>query len=263
MTPHDHAAPISLLAPDEPPAVTIERANGASAFVLLVDHAGNRLPRALGSLGLTDADLLRHIAWDIGALATARIMSSLLDAPMVAQTYSRLAIDCNRDPSWESAMPEISEHTTIPGNIGVTAQQRAARRDAIFLPYHTAIRALIDARNTRPTVLVAVHSFTPEYKSFRRPWHCGVLYNHNPALALPLLELLRAEPGLEVGDNEPYSITDDSDYTIPEHGERRGLPHIELEIRQDLIEHNAGQRAWAERIARLLPIACTKAGIAH
>ena len=262
MTPPVAADTAPLLAPDEPPAVTMDRADGASAFVLLVDHAGNRLPRALGSLGLTATDLCRHIAWDIGALGTARMMSALLDAPMLAQTYSRLAIDCNRDPSWASAMPEISEHTTIPGNIGVTDAQRAIRRDAIFAPYHNAIRALLDARAARPTILVAVHSFTPEFKSFRRPWHCGVLYNHDTTLAHPMLDLLRAEPGLVVGDNEPYRITDDSDYTIPEHGERRFLPHIELEIRQDLIEHDAGQREWAGRIARLLPLACARARIA-
>jgi predicted N-formylglutamate amidohydrolase len=152
-------------------------------------------------------------------------------------------------------MPEISEHTPIPGNVGLTAEQQAARTAAIFTPYHNRIADLLDARSQRRTVLVAMHSFTPTFKGESRLMHVGMLYNKDPRLAVILLDLLRQEGDLVIGDNAPYAITDDSDYSIPTHGERRGLPHIEVEIRQDLIAEPAGQQAWAERFARLLTAA--------
>jgi predicted N-formylglutamate amidohydrolase len=246
-----------LLDPDEPGPVTLENEGGRSAFFLTGDHAGRVVPRRLGSLGLPEHELVRHIAWDIGIGAVGRRLSRLLDAALVLQTYSRLVIDCNRAPEVPSSIPEISENTEIPGNRGLTEADRAARFDAIFRPYHNRLAAALDRRAAegRATVLVALHSFTPVFKGVTRPWHAAILYNRDPRLARPLFELLSAETGLVIGDNEPYRVTDLTDYTVPMHGERRGLPHVEIEIRQDLISDPAGQTAWAERLALVLPAA--------
>ncbi len=247
----------ALLDPDEPSPITLENEAGSSAFFLTCDHAGRAIPRRLGNLGLPENELGRHIAWDIGVGAVGRQLSRLLDAAVVLQTYSRLVIDCNRDPAVPSSIPEISETTEIAGNCGLSEAERAARRDAIFRPYHDAVTAALDRRAAagRATALVALHSFTPVFKGIARPWHAAVLYNRDPRLAQALFKLLSAEQGLVVGDNEPYRVTDVTDYTVPVHGERRGLPHVEIEIRQDLITEPPGQREWAERLARLLPAA--------
>ena len=244
-----------LIAPDEPDPVVVRRASGRSPFFLTCDHAGRRIPRALGDMGMPAAEFERHIAWDIGAAAVSRLMSEALDAPLVEQVYSRLVIDCNRDPSVESAMPEVSELTTIPANVCLSQAARTARIEEIFEPYHAVIARLLEKRTQdgRETILVAMHSFTPVFKGFVRPWHVGVLYNRNPDAARILFDLFEKEGDLVVGDNQPYHISDDTDYGIPVHGERRGIPHVELEIRQDLIADERGQAAWAERLCRLLP----------
>ena len=246
-----------LLAPDEPNAAVLANETGSSVFFLTCDHAGRAFPRRLGTLGLAEHETLRHIAWDIGIGAVGQQLSQLLDATVIRQTYSRLVIDCNRDPNVPSSIPEISETTEIPGNIGLGDVERAGRVDAIFRPYHNAVAAALDRRAAagRASALVALHSFTPVFKGVARPWHAAVLYNRDPRLAHPLFKLLSAEDGLLVGDNEPYRVTDLTDYTVPVHGERRGLPHVEIEIRQDLITEPAGQTIWAERLARLLPAA--------
>jgi predicted N-formylglutamate amidohydrolase len=246
-----------LFEPDEPGPVTLENEGGRSVFFLTCDHAGRAIPRRLGNLGLPEGELVRHIAWDIGIGSVGRRLSHLLDSPVILQSYSRLVIDCNRDPKVPSSIPEISETTGIPGNRGLTEAKRAARLEAIFRPYHDAIAAALDNRAaaSRASVLVALHSFTPMFKGIWRPWHVAVLFNRDSRLAHPLAELLRAEGELTVGENEPYRVTDLTDYTVPVHGERRGLPHVEIEIRQDLITEPAGQREWAERLARLLPAA--------
>jgi predicted N-formylglutamate amidohydrolase len=246
-----------LLEPDEPNPVTLENESGDSVFFLTCEHAGRAFPRRLGRLGLPEAETLRHIAWDIGIGAVGRELSLLLNAAVILQTYSRLVIDCNRDPKVPSSIPEISEATEIPGNRSLDEAERAARVDAIFRPYHNAIAAALDRRAAadRASVLVALHSFTPVFKGVSRPWHVAVLFNRDPRLAHALAELLRADGSLMVGENEPYRVSDLTDYTVPVHGERRGLPHVEIEIRQDLITDPSGQREWAERLARLLPAA--------
>jgi predicted N-formylglutamate amidohydrolase len=246
-----------LLQSGEPSPVTVENAAGSSVFFLTCDHAGRAFPRRLGRLGLSEQEALRHIAWDIGIGGVGRRLSQLLDATVILQTYSRLVIDCNRDPKAPSSIPEISETTEIPGNRGLGDAERAARIETIFRPYHSAIAAALDERTAqgRHSVLVALHSFTPLFKGIPRPWQVAVLFNRDPRLAHSLAELLRAEGDLCVGENEPYAVSDLTDYTVPVHGERRGLPHVEIEIRQDLIAEPAGQREWAERLARLLPTA--------
>jgi len=247
----------TLLDPDEPGPVTFDNEIGQSVFFLTCDHGGRAIPRRLDRLGLAEPDTMRHIAWDIGIAGVGRLLSPLLDATLIVQTYSRLVIDCNRDPAVPSSIPEISEDTEIPGNRGLTPASRTARVEAVFRPYHDRIAVALDRRQGegRASVLVALHSFTPVFRGVSRPWHVGVLFNRDARLAHPLLRLLRAESDLRVGENQPYRVTDLTDYTVPVHGERRGLPYLEIEIRQDLITEPAGQAAWAERLARLLPAA--------
>jgi predicted N-formylglutamate amidohydrolase len=251
------AHPSRLLSEDEPPAVFEEGRERRSAFLIAVDHASPRLPRSLGDLGLTAPDLGRHIAWDIGALGIARAMGALLDAPVIAQNYSRLVIDCNRDPNAASSIPEVSEDTPIPGNQQLTKEAIAARRTEVFEPYHAHLRARLDQRKyrSRPTVLIAQHTMTDVFKGVRREMHAAVLYNRDRRFALRVLDLLRRETGLHIGDNEPYRVSDASDYTIPVHAEAHGLPYVGIEVRQDLVASEDGQTEWAERLARALEAA--------
>jgi predicted N-formylglutamate amidohydrolase len=246
-----------LLGDGDPEPVRVLRPEGGSDFFLAADHAGRAIPRCLGDLGLPASELGRHIAWDIGIAGVTEKLSELLDATAVLQAYSRLVIDCNRRPDWDSSIPTISELTQIPRNAGVFPSERVARQREIFQPYHQRIAGLLDARAAagRRSVLVAMHSFTPVFKGERRDMQIGILYNRDARLARIMLELLRAEGDLVVGDNAPYAITDASDYTVPVHGEQRGLAHVEIEIRQDLLGDAAGQAAWAGRLARLLPLA--------
>ncbi len=247
-------API-LLAADEPAPVTVCNPNGSSPLLLVADHAGRTVPRALGRLGVADADYERHIAWDIGIAGVGRFLADALDAVLIQQNYSRLVIDCNRPPNASTSIPEISELTPIPGNMALSDTDKAARVCEIFQPYHDRIAAELDHRRQAglPAALIALHSFTPVFKGEARPWHVALLYHRDPSLSRRLIALLKQEAGLIVGDNEPYHVSDTTDYTIPTHGERRGLPHALIEIRQDLIAHEGGQRAWADRLARLLP----------
>ncbi|MCW3477058.1 N-formylglutamate amidohydrolase [Limobrevibacterium gyesilva] len=245
--------PETILAADEPDPVMIGRPQGASPFFLACDHAARRIPRSLGTLGLPDSERERHIAWDIGIWGVSERVAAALDTVLIGQAYSRLVIDCNRPTSSPTSIPEISESTVIPGNAGLTEAHRQARIREIFAPYHRRFAAELDARAGRPTVLVAMHSFTPVYKGVARPWHAGVLFNQDLGLSRIMLDLLRAEGDLVVGENQPYSVSGTSDYSAPVHAEARGLPYLELEIRQDLIADAAGQQLWAERLIRLLP----------
>ena len=243
-----------LLAADEPPAFQEFRMEGRSDFVIVADHASARIPRRLANLGLPDSELRRHIAWDIGALGVARRVAEALDAPLVVQNYSRLVIDCNRDPKVETSIPRISELREIPGNIRLSAAQIAARRAHIFDPYHRRIRELLDGRQAigHRTILVAQHTMTDVYKGDRRRMHAAVLYNRDRRFAGAVLKMLRREQHLIIADNEPYFVSDETDYTIPHHAEARLLPYVELEVRQDLVIDEAGQAEWAQRIARVL-----------
>jgi len=228
-------------------------AAGTSPFLLTSDHYGRILPRALGDLGIPESELVRHIGWDIGIAGVAERLAGMLDAHLIAQRYSRLVIDCNRPPAAASSIPVISEATAIPGNEAISDAERAARRREIFQPYHQRIDATIGQRlhDKRPTILVSLHSFTPVYAGVARPWHIAALYNRDTVLPQLLLKHLREEGDLVVGDNEPYAVSDLTDYTIPVHGEARGLVNTGIEIRQDLIADQSGQRQWAERLARI------------
>ncbi len=247
-----------LLGPHDPPPFTLERPAARSPYVLVSDHAGCALPVALADLGVPEVERHRHIGWDLGVAEVGRRLSAALDACLILQSYSRLVIDCNRAPGSLQSILTRSERTRIPGNEGLSAQDAAARAAEIFQPYHDRITHELDARASAgvPSVLVLLHSFTPVYLDDARRWHAGVLYDRDARIGRALLALLRAEPGLEVGDNQPYAASAATDYTLTTHGERRGLPYVEIELRQDLIADAAGQDAWAARLARLLPRAC-------
>lgn len=243
----------TLLGADDPAVFTVHNPHGTSPFVLLADHAGQRVPFALDALGLPQAELNRHIGWDIGIAGTTRALAQRLDAWAIEQTYSRLLIDCNRPLVSPTLIPEVSDGTAIPGNTGLSDAQREQRIAAIHTPYHAHINAELNRRRDAgiPTLLVMMHSFTPAMNGFQRPWHAGVLYHQDTRFAHALLRALRDEGDLVVGDNEPYSVNSSSDYAVPMHGEARGLVYVELEIRQDLIADAAGQHAWAERLERI------------
>jgi predicted N-formylglutamate amidohydrolase len=252
IAPTDTAA--QLLAADESPAYSIELADGTSDFVLVCDHASREIPRALGSLGLSHTELHSHIAWDIGTAGVARLLSERLNATLILQNYSRLVIDCNRPFEAADSVATRSEWVDITGNEKLTQAQVAVRRDEIFTPYHDAIRTTLDERQRtrRRTLLVSIHSFTPKYLHESRPWSIGVMHRHDARLGAELLTLLKRDKRMEVGDNQPYAIEDASDYTLPIHGEARGIAHVGIEIRQDLIADEAGQKTWAGRLASLL-----------
>ena len=248
------AVPDHLLSADEPHPVLDYNPSGRSPFFIACDHYGRLSPRDLGDLGVREADWQRHIAWDIGIAGVATRLADALDAHLVAQRYSRLVIDCNRPPHAASSIPVISEATHVLGNEALSAPARALRQRAIFAPYHARLAEALDHRQAakQRTFLLALHSFTPVYHGIARPWHIGTLYQHDTRLPHRLLAALCKEPGLVVGDNEPYAVHEDTDYTIPVHGGRRGLVHTGIEIRQDLIADEAGQSAWAARLAGVL-----------
>lgn len=242
----------ALLAADEEPAVEIREGRGS--LVIACEHASNRLPRALGSLGLSEADLRRHIAWDPGAADLSAAIAQRLDATLVLQRYSRLAIDCNRDPALADAITPLSEDTPIPGNDGLSAEARSRRVAALWAPFHAALDRLMDKRRAarRPTGLVTVHSFTPVYRGVARPWHVGIISTADRRFAEAMLAALRRDRRILVGDNEPYSAKDNVDYTIRRHGHDRGLPHVMIEVRNDLLKTARDIAAWAEKLAAAL-----------
>lgn len=245
----------SLLSHAEPPAFRVERESGRSPYLLLCDHASARIPHRLGSLGLPAEELERHIAWDIGAARVTSLLSERLDACAVLTQYSRLVIDANRRPRTPQSIATVSEATSVPGNLGLSLADIELRERTLFAPYHDGIHAQLERREHAGmrTALCSVHSFTPKFLGERRPWHVSVLYNRDPRLGRALRDALRRDPELVVGDNEPYRVSDATDYTVVVHGEQRGLPYLMIELRQDLIAHEPGQLAWAERLAAVLP----------
>jgi predicted N-formylglutamate amidohydrolase len=238
-------------------AAVVAKTGADSPFLLLGDHAGRDMPSRLANLGLSEPDLSRHIAWDIGVAGLGAMLSERLGACFIAQRWSRLVIDCNRDPGRPDSIVTESDGTVIPGNTDLSDAERAARVARVFTPYHAAIAAELDARAARdlPTVVVALHSFTPVMRSFQRPWRFGILHLGDSAFSDAMFARLCADPDAgAVGDNEPYRM-DDVDYTIPHHAIGRGLDYVELEVRQDLLADEAGQAAVAELLARVLPAA--------
>jgi predicted N-formylglutamate amidohydrolase len=241
----EKARPASL---DAAHSARVTNPGGSSPYVFTCDHASNFLPAEFGTLGLSPADLCAHIAWDPGALPVARRLAEALDATLVESGVSRLVLDCNRPLDAPDLIPEVSETTSIPGNAGLSEKQRAARIALAWQPFHDTVASVVDRRLAagRETRLVSVHSFTPRYKGAGRPWHIGIIHDEDRRLAAPLISALKRLAGVTVGVNQPYSPADRVYFTLEKHARSRGLACAMIEIRNDEIRDEAGQRKWAD-----------------
>ena len=230
------------------------RPSASSPFVLFCDHASNFVPAELHDLGLPQSELARHIAWDIGAAGVTEVLSEILDAPAVLCGISRLVIDCNRHLDAPTLIPEISDGTVIPGNLHLDQAARANRIERWFRPYHDAVEALFLAREARgvPSIAISIHSMTPSLAGVPRPWQISLSSHLDRTLADPLLASLRRPGDVVVGDNQPYNLDPKMDYSTPFHALRRGLPHLQVEFRQDEIADRASQQRWAVRFSEAL-----------
>lgn len=236
-----------------PSAVEVVNPDGRSDYVLTCEHASNFIPEIYDGLGLPAHELSRHIAWDIGAAMVARRLSAAIDAPLFLSGYSRLLIDCNRPVGSPTSIPALSESTVIPGNHGLLREEVEHRTNRFYWPFQHAVSAHLDQRKAvgRKAVIVGIHSFTPVFKAFARPWHAGVLFRKSAIFGNSLVAALNG-PDRVVSANQPYTIEDDGDYTVPVHGESRELDAVLLEIRQDLIADLQGAAAWAGMLAGAL-----------
>ena len=244
------AASAPLLDAGDPSPFAVLRREGAAPFVLIGDHAGRVIPRALGTLGVSAADLERHIALDIGVAGMGAALAERLNAVFVRQTYSRLVVDCNRAPDQRGAIVQASDGTPIRGNIGLSEADRARRFAEIHEPYQQAIGGALASRPD--AILVALHSFTPSMNGVNRPWQVGILHHlGDTSFALAVLERLRADGRWTVGDNQPYRM-DGTDYTVPRHAYPANRRYVEFEVRQDLVTTETGQREWAGHLGDVL-----------
>jgi predicted N-formylglutamate amidohydrolase len=227
--------------------------DAGTGLLILCDHAENTIPEAYDMLGLKAQDLHRHIAYDLGAVAVAEGLAKALGAPAILARFSRLLIDPNRGLDDPTLVMQISDGLIVPGNVGLGPEEIQARIERYYLPYHRAIERAIETAVAlgKPPIIVSVHSFTQAWKGTPRPWAVGVLWDKDPRLALPLLAALRAIPGIEVGDNAPYSGQLRGD-TLYRHGTARGLAHALVEVRQDLILGPETQAEWATRLAQVM-----------
>jgi len=230
---------------------------GTGSVLLVCEHASNHVPAHYGSLGLSSADLERHIAWDLGALDLAFECARTLDAPLAYATVSRLVLDLNRAVDAPDSIVELSEDTPIPGNHALGEAQRRARQREVYAPFHDGLAALLDARlaQGRVEAVVSIHSFTPSYLGVARPWPVGVLSHRDRRLADALLAELRRDALDPVGDNEPYSPRDGVYHTLDRHAESRGIPCAMIEVRNDGLADADGRRAWARRLCDALQAA--------
>jgi predicted N-formylglutamate amidohydrolase len=220
---------------------------GPSALVFICDHASNRVPGEFGDFGLPEAEMQRHIAWDIGAAAVAEMVAGYFDAPLVLSQVSRLVIDCNRALDDPGLTPAVSDGTMIPANQGLTDRERRRRWKAYHQPYHDEIEKIITAKLTdrQAPIVVSIHSMTPVMKGFSRPWQIAMCSAADRRLNDPVLSALRKRGDIVVGDNEPYTLDSKEDYSVPYHAMRRELQHLQVEFRQDEVATPEGQRRWA------------------
>lgn len=230
--------------------------------LFLCDHASNALPKAYGSLGLPQEQFARHIAWDIGAADVTRALAAMFEAPAVLSCFSRLLIDPNRGADDPTLVMRISDGALIPANAHIDDKEIARRTDLYWRPYREAIAAQLDRMTAGgvPPAIVSIHSFTPVWRGTPRPWQIGLLWDGDARLAQALLSELEAQPDLTIGDNEPYDGALEGD-TLYDLGTLRGIPHILIEVRQDLIATPAGAQAWAGRIALALKPALARADV--
>lgn len=241
-------SPPSLLTSSEPEPFRVLNGRSTLPLLLLCDHASRRIPASLGDLGLDPAALRCHLAWDIGAGALTQMLAERLGATAVLCNYSRLVVDCNRELLDPQAFLEYGDGVVISGNRGLDDAQREARVSAIFRPYHAEISNQIyrlREHGSAPPAILAIHSFTPVLNGVSRSWQIGILWDKDARVADMLIRGLR-EDGFNVGDNEPYSGRAPQDFTIDHHAESAGLPHVGIEVRQDLIDDDAGVREIAD-----------------
>lgn len=245
---------IAAAAQPWPEAVEILNEHGKSEVVLICEHATNYIPPEYHGLGLTAADLNRHIAWDLGAAEVTRHLAGLLEAPAFLANYSRLLVDLNRPTHIPECMAVRSEATDIPGNLNLSPAERSKRVRLVFHPYHSAIASHLARRerNGRRAVIVSIHSFTPVYHGRQRPWHAGILFDRSETFAKHIIAGLQSDGTLQVGANVPYGVSRDEDYALLVHGDDLGNTAILVEIRHDLIATTATQQQWALRLAELL-----------
>lgn len=245
----DMAGP--LIGSDDPPAFTHLNPGGRTRALLLADHANAAVPKSLSRLGLGEVPLQRHIAFDIGSRVMTERLSELLDAPALIHGYSRLLIDPNRELDDPTSICMISDGVVVPGNRHIDAAGAAARAMAFFHPYHDAIDSEVDRLTARdgPPAIISIHTFTPLLRGAARPWHAGILWGEDGRIPVPLIEALRRDPALVIGDNEPYSGRNRHGYTIETHAYPRGLPNVLIEIRQDLVASDDDAKRWADRLA--------------
>lgn len=238
----------ALLQDDEESPFIAVNEEGRSPYVLICEHASRLLPKRLGTLGLSEAELTSHIAWDIGAENVARLLSRLIDAPLLLQRYSRLAYDCNRPPESPDSVPELSELTAIPGNRRLSVADRLARAREIYRPFHDGVSLQLDKRAAAGvrSLVVSVHSFTPVYKGKSRSVELGILHDRDTSLSA---KLIKRFPNIDARLNEPYGPKDGVLHTLNMHGFARGLQHAMIEIRNDLVSSERGQDEWAQRLS--------------
>ncbi|TNF88507.1 MAG: hypothetical protein EP300_07715 [Gammaproteobacteria bacterium] len=237
-----------MIGPDDPPPFTIINQQGQGKVLLVGDHVSNEIPKSLHNLGLDAESLEQHIAYDIGTCKLINHLSQHLDAPAVLAGYSRLVVDLNRSLEDDSVMPEVSDNTVIPGNQNMSAEHRNQRIHSFYTPYRKAVDSMLHRFRDNGIVpaFISIHSFTPEMAGFARPWHVGILWDKDPRIPVPLMQNLRAHPDdFNIGDNEPYSGKHPADYTIDHHAEASGIPHVSIEIRQDLVNTEDGAECWA------------------
>ena len=239
-------------------SVLVSNARGQSPFVIVCDHASNRIPAKYGDMGLSATERVSHIAWDPGALAVSHALSDALDAPLVQSTVSRLIIDCNRDLDAPDLIWTLSEATRIAANENLDEQERQYRIDRFHRPYHASIETLLEARRHagQETILICMHSFTPVYHGAARPWPIGLIHGADPRYTRAVYDALAAEePGLDIGWNQPYAALNGVTLTLEKHGDGHGLDATMIEIRNDEILEPAGVALWASRLARCLETA--------
>ena len=246
-----------LIGPGDSPPYFDYNSGGAAAVLLTADHASPYFPAAMNQLGLADWVLERHVAWDIGSDQLARFLADELDAPLVLAGFSRLIVDPNRKIEHASAFPEISDGIAIPGNMDLSEEQKALRVQSFFKPYHDRIEWRLHqfAKSGTTPAMIAIHTCSPVFDRIVRPWHIGIMWDNDPRIPVPLIRHFEETDGICVGDNEPYSGRHPNDFTIDYHAEPPGLPHVGIEVRQDLVDTEDGAREWARVLAEgLKPI---------
>ena len=240
-----------LLTKADPVPFRVENQKGKAQCLIVCDHASNRIPEALGTLGLSKKDREKHIAWDPGTEIIGRYLSEQLDAPAFFSTFSRIVVDVNRGANSPECMREVYDHVPVPGNVNLSRAEKKQRIDEIFNPYHKNLAAQVQRflKKKRVPMIISVHSFTPEIDGYRRPWHIGILWNKEDDIAVKLVDNLRAQnPTMIVGENEPYSLKAENlaKNTIGTHAESKGLPYVIVEFRQDLVKTKRDALKWGK-----------------